>query len=355
MSHTLINRTTFFKKYLLKIILTFIILSVVIFCYKFFVKSSKKALEPAPKLVEVLAVKNENIQQTIRLIGTIRPLHATVLIAKGTGNFDALIPTGEKVHKGALIAKIINPDIENNLELSEATEKIAKTQYDRLLSLHNTGYVSSKEVEEKKQTWIDAQKELSKTKIEFDTMRFYAPFDGIIGAYKIREGTQINQGDPVVTIYDPSTLLVDFDIPCTTITTVKEGQSVRILNKNYSLSHIQRMIDDETHMCPADVAIACENCLIGASTNVDLVVQEKKGVIVVPENALFLRNGKTFAYIVSNGKIVLTPVKTGLRDKSRIEILSGLTLNQLLVIKGQERLYPDMPVQIYKPATVINS
>jgi membrane fusion protein, multidrug efflux system len=349
-----INRTIFHKKNTLKITLVLIILTCVIFSYNLFFKS-KKATEPAPKLVEALALKKENIQETIRLIGTIHPLHATVLIAKGTGNFDALLTTGQKIHKGVLIAKITNPDIENNLELSEATEKIAKTQYERLLSLHKTGYVSSKEVEEKKQSWIDAQKELSTAKIEFDTMRFYAPFDGIIGAYKIREGTQVNQGSPVVTLYDPSTLLVDFDIPCTSITTVKEGQSVRILDKNYSLNHVQRMIDDETHMCPADVTISCENCLIGSSTDVDLVVQEKKGVIVVPESALFLRNGKTFAYIVSKGKIVLTPVKTGLHDKARVEILSGLKLNQMLVIKGQERLYPDMAVQIYKPATVINS
>lgn len=325
----------------------FVVLLIVIYRH-FFVSSGAKSPNEL-KVVEVVQLKKETIQQTTRLLGTIRPLHLTVLIAKGTGTFDTFVATGEKIKKGQLIAKIDNPDVENNLELSLATEKIAKIQYERLDKFLKTGFISAKDVEEKKQVWIDAQKELSKTRMELDTLRFYAPFNGIIGAFKKREGTQINPGDPVVTIYDPDTLIVDFDVPCTNLPLIKKGQTVRVLNKNYPLSHIQRMIDDETHMCPADVAIACDNCLIGSSVDIDLVVQEKKGVIVIPKEALFLRNGKTFVYTVDKGVIVLVPVETGLQHQSRIEITSGLKLDQLLVIKGQERLYPDLQVQIYQP------
>lgn len=337
------------KNIKLTLTLVFSFLVIVVFYYFFFSKSNKDLTQNPPKRVEIINIKNANIQQTIRLLGVIRPLHTTILIAKGTGTFDSLMTTGQKVHKDELIAKIANPDIENNLQLAKDSEKLAKTQYERLYNLHQTGYVSSKEVEEKKQIWLDTQKELSKTKIEFDTMRFYAPFDGIIGAYKRREGTQINPGDAIVTIYDPSKLVVDFDVPCTNLSEIKENQTVRIFKKNYALTHIQRMIDDETHMCPADVSIQCEDCLIGASVDVDLVVAEKKGIIVIPTDAIFLRNGKPYVYIVENNLIVLVPVKTGLKSKSRVEIVSGLKLDQQLVIKGQERLYPNMQVSIYQP------
>lgn len=310
---------------------------------------SEDPIETPLKLVETQEIKLQTIQQRVGLLGTIHPRHATVLIAKGSGELDALINSGAKVSKGTLIAKIDNPNLEKNLQLVEATETLAKSQYERLYPLLKSGYVSGKDVEEKKQVWIDAQKDLSKAKIELDNLRFFAPFDGIVGAYKKREGAQINQGDAVVTMYDPSSLVVDFDIPCTNLPSIDEGQTVRVLHKKYALSHVQRMLDEDTHMCPADVNINCDDCLIGASVVVDLVVAEAKKSLVVPYQALFLRNSEPFVYVVEQGKISLVAVKTGLKQRDKIEITAGLKVGQQLVIKGQERLYPELAVEIYKP------
>lgn len=313
---------------------------------------SSKADEASPlKKVEVELVQQQEIVQTVHLLGTIHPKHLTTLIAKGNGMLDALIPTGQKVTKGSLLAKIDNADVEKNLQLSAAAEALAKSQYDRISPLLKTGYISAKDVEEKKQAWIDAQKDLSRTKIELDNLRFYAPFDGIIGAYKKREGAQIGAGDAVVTLYDPSSLVVDFDIPCTNLNLIHEGQAVHILNKKYNLSHLQRMVDEDTHMCPADVDIDCETCLIGTSIEVDLVVAEKEQVLVVPYQAIFLKNGKPCVYVVEEGKIKLISVQTGLRQQDKIEISAGLKAGQQLVTKGQERLYPELAVEIVQQLT----
>ncbi len=43
-------------------------------------------------------------------------------------------------------------------------------------------------------------------------------------------------------------------------------------------------------------------------------------------------------------------MKTGLQQQDKIEIVEGLKAGQQLVIKGQERLYPEMAVDIYHPA-----
>ena len=329
----------------LKMILAFIAVVVIFFIIKAW-RTAPPPIKPV-KIVETEEIKLQNIQQSIRLLGTIHPKHTTVLIAKGSGMLDVIVNTGQKIKKGTLLAKIDNILLEKNLQLFEATEALAKSQFDRLYPLLKSGYVSAKEVEEKKQTWINAQKDLSKTNVELDNLRFYAPFDGIVGAYKHREGAQINLGDAVMTMYDPSSLVVDFDIPCTNLSTIHEGQEVRILTKKYSLSHIQRMLDNETHMCPADADISCVDCLIGASVDVDLVVAEKQLTVVVPYQALFLKKSKPFVYVVEQGKVMLKRVKTGIQEHDKIEITAGLKAGQQLIIKGQERLYPQLAVEIY--------
>lgn len=311
--------------------------------------SSKLSETNPPKLVETSVLKFGKIQQSIRLLGTIHPTHTSILMAKGSGTLDAVVNTGESVAKGTLIAKIDNPDLEKNLQLSKTAEALAKSQYERLSPLLKTGYVSAKEVEEKKQAWINAQKEVATTTIQLDNLRFYAPFNGKIGAYKKREGAQINTGDAVVTMYDPSSIVVDFDIPCANLTEVHEGQEVHVFNKKYALNHVQKMLDEETHMCPADVDIICKSCLLGSTVDVDLVIKEKQDTIVIPHVALFLRNSKPFVYVVEQGKIALVAVTTGIKQQDKIEVTSGLKPGQKLVVKGQERLYPELAVEIYQP------
>ncbi|KTD05925.1 efflux protein [Legionella gratiana] len=302
----------------------------------------------SPKIVEVTTVTPTTIEKTIKLIGTIRPRHATILIAKGSGMLDTLMTSGQTVRKGDLIAKITNPDIEKSYQLSKETEQLENIQYQRLKSLQKTGFVSAREVEEKKRIWIDAQREKAKTKIELKNMRFYAPFNGVIGAFKIKEGAQVTEGAPVVTIYDPNSLIVEIDVPCTNNNSIEENQPIYIFNQLYHLSHVQKMIDDETHMCPADVEIQCTHCLVGTNVTGQLVVNKKIDTLVIPTQALFLKKGKTHIYKVINNKIELVAVKTGLQEKENVEIISGLRPGDQIVSKSPERLYPGMDVLIYK-------
>ncbi|HHT0593043.1 TPA: efflux RND transporter periplasmic adaptor subunit [Legionella anisa] len=316
--------------------------------YYLFYYHAKSPPPPTPKIVETVTVTPATIEKTIKLIGTIRPKHATVLVAKGSGMLDTLISSGQTVEKGDLIAKIINPDIERSYQLTKETEQLENTQYQRLKNLQKPGFVSAREVEEKKRIWIDTQKEKARTKIELKNMRFYAPFDGVIGAFKIKEGAQVTEGAPVVSIYDPNSLTVELDVPCTNNLSIKENQPVYILNQLYHLSHVQKMIDDETHMCPADVDIQCTHCLVGASVSALLVVKKKTGALVIPTQALFLKQGKTHVYKVVNKKIELVAVKTGIQEKDKVEIISGIQSGEHIVSKSPERLYPGLEVSIYK-------
>lgn len=302
------------------------------------------------KLVEVETIKLQNFQQTIRLLGTIHPQHTTVLIAKSTGMLDELIPTGRKVKKGAVLAKINNPELEKNLTLSASAQKLAKSQYKRLKPLLKSGYISAKDAEQNKQTWIVAQKDLAKAKLELDDLYFYAPFDGVVGAFKKREGSQVNQGEAVVAVYDPSSLVVDFDIPCTNLKSMPDQFPVQVFGKTYTVTHMQKMLDEETHMCPADVNIRCPNCLVGATVYVDLVIAEKKNTIVIPTQAVFLKEGQAHVYTVEKGLVNLVAVETGMRQRDQIEIVKGLKSGQQVITKGQERLYPQLGVEIYQPA-----
>lgn len=71
-------------------------------------------------------------------------------------------------------------------------------------------------------------------------------------------------------------------------------------------------------------------------------------MLVIPTQALFLKKGKTHVYKVIKNKVELVAVKTGLQEKEKVEIISGLKSGDQIVSKNPERLYPGMNVSIYK-------
>lgn len=336
-----------YRQFILKGGILIAFLLSIFWTYRYFTASPPP--EPPLKVVETISVSKKDIQQTARFIGTIRPKHATILIAKVTGTLDVLLNAGKFTTKGTIIAKIDNAESEKNYTLSKSAEAIAKAQYDRVSQLAKSGHSSKHDVEDKKQTWIESQKTLATAKVAFDETQFLAPFDGIIGVFKIREGTQVQLGDQVVSFYDPLSLMVEFDIPASLIPFVQDGQSVNINGKTYPLTHVQRMIDEETRMCPATVNISCDKCIIGTTVPVDLVIQEKKDTFLIPVESLFLRDGKPFVYVIKDGKTVLTSVTPGIREKENTEITAGLHVGDIVIARGQERLGPDMPVKVYEP------
>jgi membrane fusion protein (multidrug efflux system) len=297
------------------------------------------------KVVEVTQVKQENFEKTIRLIGTIKPKHATALIAKGDGRLDVIVNPGQKVKKGTLIATIDNPDTEKNLELSIAASELAKTRFEKLNAVGNSGYISRKEIEEKKQEWLLAQKEVSRMKLDWQQLRLYAPFDGVVGSYIKRDGSVIKQNELVVQFFDPRELIVDFDFPCNRYPKVQPGQAVTIGEKNYSLTHLQAMIDPTTHMCPADLNIDCTDCILGDNIDLDVRIAHKPNAITIPYQALFLKNNQPYAYVVEKNKVILKSIEPGLRQKHRLEVVKGLKAGDTIVTRAQDRLYPGVEVQ----------
>jgi len=308
------------------------------------------------KVVEVEKVVLQDITQTVRLIGTIQAKRSTLLIAQTNGILDYIAHAGKKVAKGNVIAKLDNADLVNTYNLSVSAEKNNQEQYTRLIQLEISKLAKRQEVEDKKSQWIESQKALSAAKIEFDKTLFIAPFDGIVGVFKVREGVQVRTGDPVVNFYDPSELLVEFDIPAPILKQLNlvddpaknKMQRVIIEGQKVKVPHIQMMIDPDTHMSPAYVDFSCDNCVIGANIPLDLLVATRKNVLVIPYEAVFLRQGKTYVYCVKENRAKLTPVSLGIREKDKVEITSGLSEGDLIILRGQERLIPEGEVKIFE-------
>ncbi len=317
------------------------------FIYHYFFKANIAPPQDI-KVVEIEIATLKDISQTTRLIGTIKAKHSSLLIAQDAGVFSIVAQAGARLNKNDLIAKIENNEIEKNYNLSLSAEVIAKEQFERTKRLLKSGTYSKSEFEKVKSSWILAEKDLAMAKKDFEKLQIRAPFNGILGSYKIREGQQLKIGDPIVSFYDPSSVIVEFDIPSSVVQYINNGQKLSIMGKEYKLTHIQKMLDEDKHMSPASVEINCDNCLIGSNVDVDLNLVDRQQVIVIPFEAIFLKQGSPSIYVIEDNQASLKQVKLGLREKELVEIISGLEAGEAVVVHGVGRLYPGVNVKIHQ-------
>jgi membrane fusion protein (multidrug efflux system) len=298
------------------------------------------------KIVEVEKVALADISQTIDLMGTIQSLHYANLTAKSKGVLQIFVGQDENIEKGTIIAKIENKDIENNYDILKESELVAMTQFDRTNNLFKSGIASQHDLEEKKNRLLDARKRLSDAKIDLEDQIIYAPFNGVIGIFKFRDGSSIKSGDVVLNFYDPVNLIVEFDIPLSVANQINQDSRVIIKDQTYNLSHIQKIIDEETRMCPAYVKISCDDCFIGSVVDVKIIVNQKKSVMVIDFDAVFFKSGNPFVFVVKDNKAIMKAVELGIREKQKVEISSGLEEGEEIIAIGHNRISDGMSVKI---------
>jgi membrane fusion protein (multidrug efflux system) len=325
--------------------LRFYRLVLLIFCG--FMGACSEAPPPPPvKVVEVATVQKGDIQENVTLLGSIRAKKKVLFTANSAGILDYVAQTGDTVTKGTLIAKLENGDLEKSRAFAQETQEIAYQQYDRMRSLEKSNVLNKQTIEDSKRAWLDAQNAFSQANRAWEQTRFVAPFDGIVGIYKSREGDQVQIGDPIVTFYDPNELFIELDIPSKFVQYLHVKQTVMVQGKPFTLTSLQQMIDADTHMAPATVDFVCPGCVVGEIIPVQVPVQVHQNVYWVPTEAVFQQEGQPYVYVVEQNKLKRVAVKTGLQEQTRLEIVSGLKAGDVVVIKGQDRLSPDMMVEI---------
>jgi len=164
------------------------------------------------------------------------------------------------------------------------------------------------------------QKELESKKSQLGNTEVKSPINGIITSLTVKVGDQVQQGKAIATIIDPTQLNVvvavdELDIPKVKIgqkakikvdafpDTVFEGEVIKIADIGQSSGGGVTTFDVTISIKdPGDVRI-------GMSATAEIQVESKKGVVLLPIEAIQERNGEKY--------VIIAP--SSLQDKSGSE------------------------------------
>jgi membrane fusion protein (multidrug efflux system) len=79
---------------------------------------------------------------------------------------------------------------------------------------------------------------------------------------------------------------------------------------------------------------------------VRLITRESKEALAVPEQALVPQGDQQFVYRIVDDKAVRTKVEVGQRRDARVEVLNGITRDDVIVTAGQLKLRDGASVKV---------
>lgn len=294
--------------------------------------SCGKSPQEKPKLAQVIFLQPQNYVEKATFYGIIQARQSSPLVAQADGVLDWQAKPGDELNKSAIIASIENPEIAKASDLASTAEAIAKQQHSRSLTLANTNATSKQQLQEREQAWITAQQALAKAEQERKKTKFFAPFNGIVGPNLVHEGTHVKAGDVIGHFFDPNDLIVEVQIPVGFKNSLKAEQTVIIENGKYTLPHVPKMLNPNTHMMVIHIPIQNSTSLIGEVVDVEIHLKEWNSAVVIPLVAVKFEDNAASVLIFKEGKLEKREVIIGPKDAKNAVIVSGLSACESLCL-----------------------
>lgn len=332
-------------------------------------------LEAAVPTVSVVRPRFESTPEEIVLPGNVQAFVSTPIYARTNGYLRRwYFDIGSHVKAGQLLADIETPEIDRQLDqaraefaTADANYKLAVSTAARYQNLLKTDSVAQQDTEEKisdmhaKKAVLDAAA-ANVRRLE-ETVRFqkiYAPFDGVITARNVDTGALINAGAnaPGKELFDIAAtdrLRVFVNIPQSYLRSAVSGAPAyltaaelpgrrfagKIVRNSEAIDPASRTLLTEVDVDNREGAL-----LPGQYVLVHLGAGGKTRGLLIPSNTLLFRSEGLQVAVVRNGKAVLTPIRIGRDFGNSVEVVSGVTANDVIIENPSDSLTSGTAVRI---------
>ena len=300
-----------------------------------------KVLEPRPLINEFFTtgsiLANEKVELRTEVSGRI------------TGIF---FEEGSQVSKGALLLKINDSELQAQLTKIEAQEKLAEQEEFRNRALLELKAISQEEydISLNQLKAIQAEKQLLEAQIE--KTEILAPLSGKIGLRYVSPGSYIPSNSLIAILQQVDPIKIEFSVPEKYSLIVRKGMHLTFTVENIDRSFdgviyaVESGIDPQTRTIKVRARSPNPGSLLmpGTYARISITLERIPDALTIPSEALITELEGTRVYICRNGKAISVPVKTGIRTDTDVQITSGLSAGDSLIITGLLQISNNMPV-----------
>lgn len=253
---------------------------------------------------------------------------------------------GQLVNKGDLLVELESSEIVAGLELAKASLSESRSLYQRNKSLSSSQAISLSNLEQLlAQVKVDeAQVEAAQARL--DNSRIRAPFAGRVGLRRVSPGSYVDTSTVITTLDDVSRIKLDFSVPETFVTVVKDGMEIIARSIVYpdtqfvgTVHSVDTRVDPVTRAVQVRALIPNEDAALKPGMFMTVNLQRDQGkVLVAPEQAIVPEGSMQYVFVVSDGIAEKRPVKLGTRMPGFVVVREGLAPGEFVITEGTSKV-----------------
>ncbi len=335
--------------------------------------------------VKAARVRTGDVEAKLSYVGSLAPNAAVTIAPKTSGRVAKLFVTvGERVEEGQLLGQLAKDELAEELREAQASLRVAqatlkgrqaelenlKRRQQNVKVLARKDLVSREELNNLETQVLSAESQVELTKAQLLQMEarrdnarirlahtgIRSPFTGHVSRRMVDRGALVSPSTPLFEVVDIDRIKVGMDVVEGDYRKVSLGQLVAVKVDAYpdqrfdgAITRKSPVLDPRTRTAEVEVELDNPDGALkpGMFARTTIVVERKRGVLVVPEAApVKSATGYGVFRITAGGTVERITVEPGLKADDGIEVTGDLREGDRVVTLGSSLLRDGQRVRI---------
>jgi len=294
---------------------------------------------------------------------------------------DVRVSIGDTVEKDDVLFILNEEDIQNQVDQARAAyntalanyertkEQIenAKDAFDRTEELYEEGAVSKVEYDQAKLAASDkslqtVQAQVNQAKVGYnqaldalENTEVKAPIDGTITSINIEEGEYATNSSPSLVIMDMENVKIVVNVTENIINKIYSDKEVTVkidaanLITDAKIESVSDSVNPQTGLYEVKIRVPNEsNIKSGMFASVIIPTDIRENVLAVPSQSVLQKGDSTIIYTAEGDIAVENIVETGLDIGDRLQITSGISKGDKVIVKGQDYISEGTNIKVVR-------
>jgi RND family efflux transporter MFP subunit len=323
------------------------------------------------------AVRGVMVQKE-SLTGDILPIQQANIFSKVNGNIEKIfVNIGDYVHQGQVLALIDTTLYSQNAKQAyssylQATANFenAKLNYERNKALLDQKLISKQDADNSKTAFDIAQSQKDASLANYTNAatqlgycKITAPFSGYITKRNFDAGvyvtsSAISSSSILFILMDLEKIKANINLPEKDVPLLKRILDIKVSadalpNEEFDakINKISEAVDVSTRTMQVEIYIenAAKKLKPGMFANISIIIDKKENTLILPNEVVQNDQYGDFIFIINSDNTVTKKyVQLGIKQDNKVEVLSGIEENDLIVFTGQSLVKDGSKVKISK-------
>ncbi len=314
--------------------------------------------EPPPPAVSVERVEPRDFTRSIELTGSVEPTRVATLSSLAEGPvLDCAIREGDAVTAGQVLLRI-GRDASAAASLAAAREELDRQarEFERIQALVEQKALAAEQLDAARSNLENARAGLARAQQVSADYDVRAPWPGLVSQLHVADGKYVSPRAPLVDLFDPSSLVLRFQVPERYALAVEEGDELQARfdafpDKNHRLKIVRAFPELDRRLrqrtFEASLPLETEEFQPGFFGRIRVDLRRIENALTVPVEAVAQSaDRQLMVYTVVDGTAVATVIETGFEQGGRVLVSEGLAPGDAVIVRGIERIRPGTTVRV---------